>query len=159
MRLISFALIVALLCATPSAQAEFGVNELAEYRLEAEVFTRFTEASRLIAVVTRADLRYARAPLFTREIMVSGDVLPMATALEARLRNEPALAEALRTANLTSHDYTKFALVLVASRLAQGFVKAGILRSVPPGVHADNVMFVDAHPAEVEAVMREMGVE
>ena len=83
----------------------------------------------------------------------------MAIALEARLRNEPTLAEALRMANLTPHEYTKFALALVAARLAHGFVKAGVLRSVPPGVHADNVMFVDANQADIAAVMKELGVE
>ena len=159
MSFVSLALAVSLLSAWPSAQADFGVTELADYRLEADVFVRFDHASRLIAAVTRADSRFEHAPLFTQEVLLSGDLLPMAIALEARLRNEPALAEALRTANLTPHEYTKFTLALVAARLAHGFVKSGVIRSVPPGVHADNVMFVDANQAKIEAVMKEIGVE
>jgi len=150
---------VALLCASPAAQTEFGVTEIAEYRLDAGVFERFERASRLIITATRADARFERDPLFTKDILLSGDVLPMAIALEARLRSEPALAGAFFAADLTPHEYTKFALALVAARLAHGFVKAGVIRSVPPGVHADNVAFVDAHLAEIAAVMKELGVE
>jgi hypothetical protein len=167
MWIVSFALAASLLSAVDSAQiaaagsaqAEFGVTELADYRLEADVFARFDRGSRLIAAATRADPRFEHAPLFTPEVLLSGDVLPMAIALEARLRNEPALAEALRSADLTPHEYTKFVLALVAARLAHGFVKSGVLRSVPPGVHADNVMFVDTHLAAIDAVMKEIGVE
>jgi hypothetical protein len=157
--LAAFVMGATLLAALPSAQTGFGVTELADYRLGADVFVRFDRASRLIGAVTRADSRFESAPLFTQEVMVSGDVLPMAIALETRLLNEPALAEALRTANLTPHEYTKFALALVAARLAYGFVKSGVLRSVPPGVHADNVMFVETNLREIEAVMKAMGVE
>jgi hypothetical protein len=150
---------VALLCASPAAQTEFGVTEIAEYRLDAGVFERFERASRLIIAATRADARFARDPLFTKDILLSGDVLPMAIALEARLRSEPALAGAFFAADLTPHEYTKFALALVAARLAHGFVTAGVIRSVPPGVHADNVAFVGAHLAAIEAVLKALGVE
>ena len=91
-------------------------------------------------------------------MLLTGDVLPMAIALEARLRGDAALADALRAANLSSQEYTKFTLALVAARLAHGFVKAGVIRAVPPGVHADNVAFVDAHEADIDAVLRELGV-
>ena len=157
--LVALAVAMSLLAPPAHAQGEFGVSEIAEYRLDAEVFTRFDRASRLIVAATRADARFDHAPLFTPEVMLSGDVLPMATALEARLRNDAALAGALQTANLTAHEYTKFALALVAARLAHGFVKSGVLRRVPPGVHADNVMFVDTHLADVEALLKEMGVD
>ena len=150
---------VVLLSASPSAQTEFGVTEIAEYRLANDVFVRFDRASRLIAAAVRADARFAREPLFTKEILLSGDVLPMAVSLEARLRNEPAFAAAFLAADLTPHEYTKFVVSLVAARLAHGFVKSGVLRSVPAGVHADNVMFVEAHLAEITAVMKALGVD
>ena len=153
------ALAVSLRAAVPSAQTGFGVTEIAEYRLGADVFVRFERASRLIVAATRADARFEREPLFTNDILLAGDVLPMAIALEARLRNEPAFAKAFFAADLTPHEYTKFVLTLVAARLAHGFVKAGVIRSVPPGVHADNVMFVDAHLAAIEALLKEMGLE
>ena len=153
-----FAIALSTLAALPSAPTPFGATEIADYRLTAEVFAQFDRASRLIASVTQTDPRFTHAPLLTEEVLLSGDLIPMATGLEARLQNVPALAEALRTANITSHEYTKFTLALVAARLAQGFVKSGALRAVPPGVHADNVAFVDAHEADIDAVLRELGV-
>jgi hypothetical protein len=154
-----FALALAIAATSTAAQATFGVTEIADYRLRAEVFERFGRASRLIAAITRTEARFEREPLFTEEVLLSGDVLPMAVALEARLRGDPALAGAVRDANLTPQEYTKFTLALVAARLAHGFVKSGAIRAVPPGVHADNVAFVDAHLPEVQAVLRELGVD
>jgi hypothetical protein len=158
-RFTAFVLALSLLSAFPSAQAEFGVTEISDYRLDAEVFARFARASRLIAAATRADRRFDNAPLLTKEILLSDDVLAAATVLEARLRSEPALAGAFLAADLSPHEYTKFVLALAAARLAHGFVKSGVLRRVPEGVHADNVNFVDAHLAEIAAAMKEIGVE
>ena len=160
LRLVAVALVASLLVpAFPSAQTEFGVTEIADYRLDAAVFARFTRASHLIAAALRSDTRFERDPLFTKDILLSGDVLPMAVALEARLRNEAAFAGAFVAADLTPHEYTTFVLALAAARLAHGFVKSGVLRRVPAGVHADNVAFVDAHLGDVTAVMLEIGVE
>jgi hypothetical protein len=153
------ALAIALCAAVLSAQSEFGVTEIADYRLEADAFARFNRASHVIAAAARADARFERDPLFTKDILLSGDVLPMAIALEARLRNEPALAGAFVAADITPHDYAKFALALVAARLAYGFVQSGVLRRVPAGVHADNVMFVEANLADILSVLKELGVE
>ena len=153
------ALAVSLFAAVLSAQAEFGVTEISDYRLDAAVFARFERASRLMGAAMRADDKFEREPLLTKEILLSDDVLAAATALEARLRNEPALAGAFFAADLTPHDYTKFVLALAAARLAHGFVKSGVLRRVPEGVHADNVNFVDAHLAEIAAVMKDIGVD
>jgi hypothetical protein len=150
---------VALLSLAPAAQADFGVTEISDYRLDAAVFTRFDRASRLIATAARADARFEREPLFTKDILLSGDVLPMAAALEARLRTEPAFATAFFAADLTPREYTKFVIALVAARFAYGFMKSGVLRSVPAGVHADNVMFVEAHLADIDAVMKALGID
>ena len=160
------ALAVSLFAAGPSAAQslpppppEFGVTEIADYRLDADMLARFSRASHLVAAAMRADARFDRAPLFTADILLSDDVLAAAIALETRLRNEPALARALRESNVTPHEYTKFTLGLVAARLAYGFVKSGVLRSVPPGVHADNVTFVEANLVDIQAVLIELGVQ
>jgi hypothetical protein len=105
------------------------------------------------------DPRFAREPLFTREISVSGDAAEMAATLEHRLDNEPALAAALFAADISAHEYTAFALALFAARLAHGFLKSGAIRRVPPGVAADNVEFVTAHDAEVAALLKLLELE
>lgn len=133
-------------------------SQIATYRLTAPVFVQFEAASRAIAAVTHAEPRFTTAPLFTREVALLGDIQAVALGLEARLRNDPSLAPALVAAKLSPRDYAKFALVLIAARMAHGFVNAGVLRGVPPGVTADNVAFVAAHQAEVETLLEALGV-
>ena len=109
--------------------------------------------------MTRSDSAFADAPLFTREVLVLGDAATIANELASRLDAHPRLAAALRQARITSRDYTKFAVALFAARLAHGFVTAGVLRRVPPGVAADNVAFVAAHDAEISGVLQALGLE
>jgi hypothetical protein len=140
-------------------QAPLEVEELAQYRLTTAVFTRFEAASRSIAAATRADPAFARDPLFTREVMVSGDAPAAAMTLETRLQAHPALVAALREAKLSARDYTKFALALFAARLAHGFVEAGVLRRVPAGAASANVAFVEAHEREITSVLADLGID
>jgi hypothetical protein len=142
-----------------TTQTTFSVKELAEYRLTAPVFSRFEKASRFIGDITRHDSAFAESPLFTREVLVLGDAETIASELASRLQDHPRLATALRHASITAREYTKFAVALFAARLAHGFIGAGVLRTVPPGVAADNVAFVDQHQAEIAAVLQELGVE
>jgi len=157
---VMFALV--LLCAVPDAsgasQTPIDAKDLAEYRLTTPVFTQFVEASRLIMAVTRNDAAFTYAPLFTKDVALSGDAPTMAAGLVARLENTPALAAALGTAKLTSREYAIFALVLFAAHLAHGFIDAGVLRGAPPGAPADNVAFVQAHQAEVTRLLTVLGV-
>ena len=141
-----------------AAQAPIDVKELAEYRLTGPVLEQFVEASGLIMTVTRQNARFTYAPLFTKEVALSGDAPVVAAGLVARLENDPALVAALTTAKLTPREYATFALALFAARLAHGFVEAGVLRSVPSGAPADNVQFVGAHQAEITAVLYTIGV-
>ena len=142
----------------PADAADIDAESVAAYRLREPVFARFEAASRRIAVVTRDDPRYANAPLFSREVAMLGDVRAVAAGLQARLQNDPALAGALTAAKITAPEYTTFAIALIAARLAQGFVAAGVLRNVPPGPTSDNVAFVTKHEVAVSSVLADLGV-
>jgi hypothetical protein len=142
----------------PAAQAPFDVRELATYRLTEPVFRQFVAASRLIADATKNDPRYLTDPLFTRDVALLGDATVMAALVDARLRSEPPLAGALAEAGLGSREYTKFAITLLAARLAHGFLKAGVLQQVAPGAATENVAFVKAHEDDVTAVLDALGI-
>ena len=141
-----------------SAQAPIDVYDLADYRLTPNVFKQFVEASRKVGEITRSDSQFTFAPLFTKEVVLSGDAVAMATGLVARLDNHAGLTAALQTAKLTSREYSKFAITLVAAHMAHGFIKAGVLPRVPDGAPTHNVEFVDTHQAEVTAVLAELGM-
>lgn len=151
--------VAAALAAAIPVQAPLGVEELAQYRLSAVVFTQFESASRSIAAAMRADPAFDHDPLFTRDVVVSADARAAAAALETRLQAHPALAAALRTAKLSAREYTQFALALFGARLAHGFVKTGVLRRVPAGAAAANVAFVQAHEKEITALLADLGID
>lgn len=142
-----------------AAQNAITTRELAAYRLAGPAFRQFEQASQTIGAVTAGDSKFRFAPLFTREVAVSGDAPVVAAELIARLENNPPLTDALRAANLTAREYALFALALLGARMAHGFVEAGVLRRVPPGVAADNVAFVAEHEAEITAVLRALGIK
>ena len=150
---------LALLPALAAAQRPFDRKELATYRLTEPVYKRFAHATRLITAASRNEPRLARAPLFTKQIAVSGDVLEMAELLDARLEQEPAFTSALFAAEIDAREFTTFALALFAARLAHGFVKAGLIHVMPDGVAGGNVAFAEAHQAEIGALFAEIGVE
>jgi hypothetical protein len=132
---------------------------LAEYRLTTGAFDRFQRASRRMAIVIARDAAFRTAPLFSQEVAQGGDVTVVATELETRLLNHPALSEALEAAAISAREYTKFALTLVAARLAYGFLEAALLKTVPSGVAADNVAFVRAHRFAADEILTALEVE
>jgi hypothetical protein len=140
------------------AQAPIDVYELADYRLTPDVFERFVQASGRIAVITRDDDSFALAPLFTREVALADDAVAAAAGLMARLENHKELAAALHASKLTPREYAKFALTLIAAHLAHGFVTSGVLPRVPAGAPTTNVEFVNAHTADVTAVLASLGI-
>ena len=146
------------LASTADAQAPIDVYDLADYRLTAPVFEQFVQASGRIAEVTRSDVAFNFAPLFTKDVALDGDVVTMATALTARLENHTGLAAALESAKLTPREYSKFAIALIAAHLAHGFIKAGVLQRVPEGAPTNNVEFVKTHEAEVTATLEALGI-
>jgi hypothetical protein len=144
--------------ASGRAQAPIDVYDLADYRLTPQVFKQFVQASQKIGEITRSDSAFTFAPLFTREVVLSGDAPEMAAGLVSRLENHAGLTAALQTAKLTSREYSKFAITLVAAHMAHGFIKAGVLPRVPDGAPTHNVEFVDTHQTEVTAVLADLGM-
>jgi len=140
------------------AQAPIDISELADYQLTAEVFERFVLATRGVAAIARDDPAFIYAPLFTKDVALSGDVLAAATALVARVENHPGLAAALDASNITPREYSKFAITLIAAHLVEGFVKAGVMRRVPPGAPSINVEFAKTHEADVVATLASLGI-
>src|SRR5215510_5964868 len=136
---IAAAILVAAMIQPAAAQAPIDVYELADYRLTADVFDRFVQASRRVADITREDSAFTFAPLFTKEIVLSGDAVAGANGLAARLQNHAGLAAALESAKITPREYAKFAITLVVAHLANEFLKSGVLTQVAPGAATVNV--------------------
>ena len=140
------------------AQTAIDVYELADYRLTGEVFERFVQASDRIAEITRNDSSFTYAPLFTKELALSGDAVAEVKGLVARLENHTGLAAALDAAQLTPREYAKFAITLIVAHLAHGFLTSGVLPRVPSGAPTINVEFVKAHESDVTTALGTLGI-
>jgi hypothetical protein len=156
--LIAAAVLIATIVTPAAAQAPIDVYELADYRLTTEVFERFVQASRRVGDITREDSAFAFAPLFTKDLLLSGDAVAGVNGLVARLQNHAGLSTALEAAKITPREYAKFSLTMVVAHLAHGFLKSGVLTQVAPGAATANVAFVKAHETDVNAVLEHLGI-
>jgi len=154
---IAIVLLVTIVEAAPP-QAPIDVYELADYRLTTEVFERFIQASRRVGDITREDSAFTFAPLFTKDLLLSGDAVAGVNGLVARLQNHAGLAAALEAAKITPREYAKFSLTMVVAHLAHGFLKSGVLTQVAPGAATANVAFVKAHETDVNATLEQLGI-
>ena len=154
------AIIVGCVLTSSSAPAQTTIDgyELADYRLTSEVFDRFVQANGRIAEIARTDPLFRYAPLFTKDVALSGDAVVQASGLMARLENHAGLLAALDAVKLTPREYAKFAISLVGAHLAYNFMKAGVLPRVPPGAPTINVDFVKAHEADVTTTLESLGI-
>jgi hypothetical protein len=140
------------------AQAPIDVYELADYRLTSETFDRFVHASARIADIMLRDASFAEAPLFTKDVALSGDAVAEAAGLMARIEHHAGLAAAIGEAKLTPREYVKFAITLVAARLAYGFLKSGVLPRVASGAPTINVEFVRTRETDVVTALASLGI-
>ena len=141
-----------------TAQSPIDVYELVDYRLTTEVFERFVQANGRIVDITQHDSSFTYAPLFTKDVALSGDAVAEAAGLVARLANHAGLAAALEAAKITPREYSKFAITLIAAHLAYRFLNAGVLPRVPSGAPAINVEFVKTHESDVTAALAYLGI-
>jgi hypothetical protein len=156
--LIIVAMIVGLVTRPIAAQSPIDVYELADYRLTTDVFERFVLANGRIVDIIDHDASFTDAPLFTKDLALSGDAVAEAAGLIARLANHAGLAAALEAAKITPREYAKFAITLIAARLAYGFLNAGVLPRVPSGAPTLNVEFVKTHESDVTAALAHLGI-
>lgn len=75
----------------------------------------------------------------------------------ARVEREPRIVAALAEAGMSPLEYTRTSEALVASLFAYGMLEAGAIKELPPEANKDNVAFVKAHKAEIEARMKAGG--
>src|SRR5262247_1580673 len=87
-----------------AAQAPIDKYELADYRLTTDVFERFVKASTRVAEVVDHDASFVDAPLFTKDVALTGDALVEASGLAARLEQHAGLAAALDDAKITPRE-------------------------------------------------------
>jgi hypothetical protein len=73
-----------------------------------------------------------------------------------RIEREPDLANAIRTAGLTTREYSLLTLSFFNAMFAQGMKKAGTIKELPPDILPENIAFIQANEAELNHLMTQL---
>jgi hypothetical protein len=78
-------------------------------------------------------------------------------SMEAAMKKHPAGAAALAKAGISAREYSMTMMALLQAALIEGMSQGKVdLKNLPPGVNADNILFVREHKAELEAMQKMM---
>jgi hypothetical protein len=79
--------------------------------------------------------------------------------IEAAIKREPLIANALHASGMSARDYAKFTLAFFQAAMIQGMQKSGLVKEIPKELQAtvnlENVKFVEANQAEISKLMAE----
>lgn len=66
------------------------------------------------------------------------------------------MARALKSAGLTPREYAKFTMAMLQAGMIHGFSKGKVdYAKLPAGVNPENIKFIEAHKAELDAMQKE----
>ena len=73
-----------------------------------------------------------------------------------RIDREPDLANAIRSAGLTTREYSLLTLSFFNAMFAHGMKKAGTIKELPADILPENVAFIQANEAELNQIFAEL---
>jgi hypothetical protein len=115
------------------------------------------------------DADHERLEKLTAELEAAEDKMPNAglnmsqhktlSEMEAALRKEPLMMNALTSAGMAPRDYAKFVLAFFQAAMLHGMQKSGAIKEIPKdmqaGVNMENIKFIQENEAEINALMKE----
>jgi DNA repair exonuclease SbcCD ATPase subunit len=137
---------------------------------------RYTEVAKLEAEIEKleakeepTDADYERLEKLNAELETLESKLPRVNMADASLKSlsdienaikkEPLMANALRSSGMSARDYAKFTLAFFQAAMIHGMQKSGHLKEIPKDLQAtvnmENVKFIEANQAEINALMAE----
>jgi hypothetical protein len=137
--------------ATPAAApaGEPTANDVSNYELNMDRMRRWVAAMKGFAAEAERDSAAAEA--------MAMDQNASTAQLVARLESHPLAKRVLSQAGLSARDY-----VWTTAAYMQAAMTAGLMQmpnaKAPEGMNMKNVEFVKAHNAELEAMMRQAGI-
>ena len=135
--------------ATASAPGEPSANDVSNYELNMDRMRKWVAAMKGFAAEARRDSTAAEAMALDQNASTAQMI--------ARLDTHPLAKRVLSQAGLSARDY-----VWTTAAYMQAAMTAGIMQmpnaKAPEGMNMKNVEFVKTHNAELEAMMREAGI-
>jgi DNA repair exonuclease SbcCD ATPase subunit len=143
-----------------AAKADPRFQEMAKLKAEVEKLEAKEEPTeadeaRLEALNAQIEALEAKLP----NMNMADARLKTLSDIEAAIKKEPLVLNALNSAGMAPRDYAKFALAFFQAAMLHGMQKSGMIKEVPKDLQAtvnmDNVKFIEANQAEISALMAE----
>jgi hypothetical protein len=121
--------------------------------LEAKSAARLTDAEQKRREELRAKLEAEDAEAARR----GDDVEPKTLSdMARRIEGEPDLANAIRTAGLTTREYSLLTLSFFNAMFAHGMKKAGTIKELPADILPENIAFIQSNEAELNQIFTQL---
>jgi hypothetical protein len=141
--------------AADRAEIDRDVQELRAYRLTMPKVKQMAAATLAYAQAQSRDPRgQARRQ---REKDPGDDVEPKTLSeMARRIEREPDLANAIRTAGLTTREYSILTLSFFNAMFAHGMKKAGTIKDMPADILPENIAFIESNEAELTQIFAQL---
>jgi hypothetical protein len=133
--------------ATPATEPT--ANDISDYRLDMEKMKKYSIAIRGFATLAKTDSAAADA--------MSSNANATTAQMIARLENNPAAMGVLHEAGLTAQEYVWITAAWLQAAMTQGVLESSSDAKIPEGQNPQNLEFLKAHKAELEAMTRDVG--
>jgi hypothetical protein len=147
--LLVFAALFATNAAPANAQSDADAKAIQSYRLTEPVLQKITAANHAFVAALKNDPA-AQKQLEADDDKNDDDSQSLG-AMEKKLVAMPHMAEALRSAGVSAHEYATFEMCAFQASLVVGSEKNGQkATSLPAGIQPANVQFVRDHKKQIE---------
>jgi hypothetical protein len=123
-------------------------NDIADYKLDMDKMRRYAAAMKGFAALSKKDSAAAYA-MGTHANETTAQTI-------ARIESSPAAMQVLRDAGLTPRDFVWTTAAWLQAAMTQAVLESSPQSKLPSGQNPQNVEFLRAHRAELEAMTKDL---
>jgi hypothetical protein len=136
--------------AAPPVTGEPTANDISNYKLDMDKMRKFAAAMKGFKSLGKQD---------SMALEAAGSENNESTAQTiARLERSPVAVRVLREAGLTPRDYVWITAAWLQAAMTQGVLESSKDAKLPAGQNPQNIEFLKAHKAEMDALGRDLGM-
>lgn len=132
---------------TPTTAHEPTANDIADYKLDMDKMQKYAKAMRGFAALAKTDSAAAQA-MGTHANETTAQTI-------ARIESSPAAMRVLRETGLTAKDFVWITAAWLQAAMTQAVLESSPQSKLPAGQNPQNVEFLRAHRAELEAMTKD----
>lgn len=136
--------------AAVAATAEPTANDFSNYKLDMDKMRKYAAAIKNFSSLSPSDTAGMSG------LNMSGNESTAETI--ARMESNPVARRVLSSAGLTAKDYVWITAAYLQAAMTQGLMEVSPEAKMPEGQNPQNVEFLKANKAELEAIMKDAGM-